>query len=117
MQKSGAQLVPRERVKPAMEQSDCARCSFGARTGFAFDLCRRNATLIERLGLLQPKMRKTGTTIVGVVCDGAVVLAADTRATEGPLVADKNTEKIHYIAPNMVCFSLLSLSLLCCNFF
>jgi len=86
-----------------MEQSDCASCSFGARTGFAFDLCRRNAMLGERLGMQQPKMRKTGTTIVGVVCEEAVVLAADTRATEGPLVADKNAEKIHYIAPNMYC--------------
>lgn len=32
-----------------------------------------------------------------------VVLGADTRATEGPIVADKNCEKIHYIAPNMYC--------------
>lgn len=32
-----------------------------------------------------------------------VVLGADTRATEGPIVADKNCEKIHYLAPNMYC--------------
>jgi len=32
-----------------------------------------------------------------------VVLGADTRATNGPIVADKNCEKIHYIAPNMYC--------------
>lgn len=31
------------------------------------------------------------------------MLGADTRATEGPIVADKNCEKIHYIAPNMYC--------------
>jgi 20S proteasome subunit beta 2 len=31
------------------------------------------------------------------------VLGADTRATEGPIVADKNCEKIHYIAPNIYC--------------
>jgi 20S proteasome subunit beta 2 len=30
-------------------------------------------------------------------------LGADTRATEGPIVADKNCEKIHYIAPNIYC--------------
>lgn len=30
-------------------------------------------------------------------------MGADTRATEGPIVADKNCEKIHYIAPNMYC--------------
>merc|ERR1719486_732267 len=33
----------------------------------------------------------------------AVVLAADTRATEGPMVADKNCEKLHYIANNVFC--------------
>ncbi len=32
-----------------------------------------------------------------------LVLGADTRATEGPIVADKNCEKIHYLAPNMYC--------------
>ena len=31
------------------------------------------------------------------------MLGADTRATEGPIVADKNCQKIHYIAPNMYC--------------
>lgn len=32
-----------------------------------------------------------------------VILGADTRATEGPIVADKNCEKIHYMAPNIYC--------------
>lgn len=32
-----------------------------------------------------------------------VILGADTRATEGPIVADKNCEKIHYLAPNIYC--------------
>ena len=30
-------------------------------------------------------------------------MGADTRATEGPIVADKNCEKIHYLASNMYC--------------
>lgn len=30
-------------------------------------------------------------------------MGADTRATAGPIVADKNCEKIHYIAPNIYC--------------
>jgi 20S proteasome subunit beta 2 len=30
-------------------------------------------------------------------------IAADTRATSGPIVADKNCEKLHYIAPNIWC--------------
>lgn len=32
-----------------------------------------------------------------------MVLGADTRATNGPIVADKNCAKIHYIAPNIYC--------------
>ncbi|XP_004641681.1 proteasome subunit beta type-7 [Octodon degus] len=35
-------------------------------------------------------------------CDG-IVLGADTRATEGMVVADKNCSKIHFIAPNIYC--------------
>lgn len=32
-----------------------------------------------------------------------IVLGADTRATEGTVISDKNCEKIHYIAPNIYC--------------
>ena len=31
------------------------------------------------------------------------MLGADTRATEGPIVCDKNCEKIHFIAENIYC--------------
>lgn len=31
------------------------------------------------------------------------MLGADTRATTGPIVADKNCEKIHYLAPHIYC--------------
>ena len=34
---------------------------------------------------------------------GGVVLGADTRATGGSVVVDKNCEKIHYIAKNIYC--------------
>lgn len=85
----------------------------------------RNAFL-EGKGAKAPKSKKTGTTICGAVFkvnfsfilifiineysfpilskkkDG-VVLGADTRATEGPIVCDKNCEKIHYIAKNIYC--------------
>merc|ERR1711877_15989 len=44
-----------------------------------------------------------GTTIVGCLYDGGVVIAADTRATSGPIVADKNCEKLHYISPQIWC--------------
>nr|6TD5_I Chain I, Proteasome subunit beta [Leishmania donovani]6TD5_i Chain i, Proteasome subunit beta [Leishmania donovani]7ZYJ_I Chain I, Proteasome subunit beta [Leishmania tarentolae]7ZYJ_i Chain i, Proteasome subunit beta [Leishmania tarentolae] len=43
------------------------------------------------------------TTIVGVVYRDGVVLGADTRATEGSIVADKRCRKIHYMAPNIMC--------------
>jgi len=70
--------------------------------GFSFELTRRNQMLAGR-GVSMPKTRKTGTTIVGVVFKGGVVLGADTRATEGETVCDKNCEKIHYIADNIWC--------------
>jgi len=54
-------------------------------------------------GFKTPITRKTGTTICGVIFKDGVVLGADTRATEGPIVADKNCLKIHYIAPNIYC--------------
>ncbi|KAJ3414217.1 proteasome core particle subunit beta 2 [Chytridiales sp. JEL 0842] len=59
--------------------------------------------LIENKGMKPPKATKTGTTIVGCIYKDGLVLGADTRATEGPIVADKNCEKIHYLAPNMYC--------------
>ena len=34
---------------------------------------------------------------------GGIALAADTRATAGTVVADKNCEKIHKLAPNIFC--------------
>ncbi len=62
----------------------------------------RNEALNQK-GMKPPKATKTGTTIVGLVYKDGIVLGADTRATEGPIVADKNCEKIHYIAPNIYC--------------
>lgn len=62
----------------------------------------RNAMLMSS-GHKLPKFTKTGTTIAGIVFDKGVVLGADTRATSGPIVAQKNCEKIHYIAPNIYC--------------
>jgi len=59
--------------------------------------------LAEKAAIKPPTAMKTGTTICGVICKDAVVLAADTRATEGPMVADKNCEKLHYIAKNIYC--------------
>jgi 20S proteasome subunit beta 2 len=70
-------------------------------TGFNFDKCERNSYLATK-GLTN-KTKKTGTTIVGVLYDGGVILGADTRATEGSIVADPDCMKIHYLAPNIYC--------------
>mmetsp|Transcript_14631 Transcript_14631/g.28340 ORF Transcript_14631/g.28340 Transcript_14631/m.28340 type:complete len:157 (+) Transcript_14631:305-775(+) len=73
--------------------------------GFNFDNFKRNVSIMNASSGIKgtmPKAWKTGTTIVGVVFDGGVALAADTRAT-GNVIVDKNCEKIHYIAPNIYC--------------
>ena len=96
--------------------------------GFSFDLCKRNA-LLEKKGVTLPTAWKTGTTIVGLIfkvitatknfkksipllgglwqnvppLQDGVILGADTRATSGSTVADKNCAKIHYVQPNIYC--------------
>jgi len=70
--------------------------------GFSFENCKRNAHLAGA-GFKPPKMTKTGTTICGVIFKDGVILGADTRSTGGDMVADKNCDKLHYLAPNMFC--------------
>lgn len=76
--------------------------------GFGFENHHRNARIVAELtkagkqGSL-PRAKLTGTTICGCVFKGGVVLGADTRATGGTEVVDKNCEKIHYLAPNIYC--------------
>lgn len=70
--------------------------------GFSFENCKRNAFLAGS-GFKAPKMTKTGTTICAVVFKDGVVLGADTRSTGGDMVADKNCQKLHYVAPNIYC--------------
>jgi len=72
-------------------------------TGFQFDNVKRNAFLAKQAHMAFPKATKTGTTICGAVFKGGVVVGADTRATGGDIVANKNCQKIHPLAPNMVC--------------
>ena len=69
---------------------------------FNNDLVERNQMLAQK-GAKFPQATKTGTTIVGCVFDGGVLIAADTRATAGMVVAQKTCEKLHYVAPNMYC--------------
>ncbi|KXN81702.1 Proteasome subunit beta type-7 [Leucoagaricus sp. SymC.cos] len=70
--------------------------------GFDFSNQIRNNFLAEK-GLPLPKATSTGTTIVGCLFKDGIVLGADTRATEGDIVADKNCEKIHYITESIRC--------------
>mmetsp|Transcript_82395 Transcript_82395/g.191359 ORF Transcript_82395/g.191359 Transcript_82395/m.191359 type:complete len:278 (-) Transcript_82395:133-966(-) len=87
-------------VKEPQDYLDVLRQQRG---GFSFELCKRNAYLASKANVKPPTAMKTGTTICGVQLKDAVVLAADTRATEGPMVADKNCQKLHYIAKNIFC--------------
>ncbi|KAF9459132.1 20S proteasome subunit [Collybia nuda] len=70
--------------------------------GFNFSNEVRNNFMTEK-GLPLPKATSTGTTIVGCLFKDGIVLGADTRATEGPIIADKNCEKIHYITESIRC--------------
>lgn len=77
----------------------------GSKGGFNFDNCGRNARLaMDITGKSSfPQAKKTGTTICGIVLGNVVILGADTRATAGAIVADKNADKLHPIAPNIQC--------------
>lgn len=70
--------------------------------GFKFDNHQRNNQLVAN-GYHAPRATSTGTTIVGVKYGNGVVIAADTRATSGPIVADKNCAKLHRLAPKIWC--------------
>lgn len=70
--------------------------------GLGFDNFQRNQYLATH-GHGTPTATSTGTTIVGCRFKGGVVIAADTRATAGDIVADKNCEKLHRLAPRIWC--------------
>ena len=87
---------------PAVAMAHIHRDDAEDRGGFNFDNVRRNE-MLRGSGLAFKNAMKTGTTSSGVYFAGGVVLGADTRSTNGETVADKNCEKIHYIAPNIYC--------------
>ncbi|RWS06165.1 proteasome beta2 subunit-like protein [Dinothrombium tinctorium] len=70
--------------------------------GFVFENFQRNEFLKAK-GFRAPKATKTGTTIVGCLVKDGVILGADTRATSGSVIADKYSDKIHYMAKNIYC--------------
>lgn len=71
--------------------------------GFSFENCKRNEYVLSKGGYVPPKATKTGTTIAGIIFKDGVILGADTRATDGNIVAEKNCSKIHYISSNIYC--------------
>ncbi|XP_042202279.1 proteasome subunit beta type-7-like [Callorhinchus milii] len=73
--------------------------------GFQFENCSRNRSFdsFSEQKLVLPNATKTGTTIGGLVFKDGVVLGADTRATSGEVVVDKNCSKIHRISSNIYC--------------
>lgn len=48
-------------------------------------------------------IKKTGTTIAGLIFKDGVIIASDTRATNDEISCDLRCEKIHYLAPNICC--------------
>lgn len=70
---------------------------------YAMHLINMHLTLLSNMCIFH------WTSFLEIICifcvflkDG-VILGADTRATEGPIVADKNCEKIHKLASNIFC--------------
>mmetsp|Transcript_13568 Transcript_13568/g.21363 ORF Transcript_13568/g.21363 Transcript_13568/m.21363 type:complete len:292 (+) Transcript_13568:134-1009(+) len=89
----------------SMSQIHSSAANVAEPSGFSFENTLRNDMILGLPGasMLPQVTKKTGTTIVGVVYNNGVVLGADTRATSGSEVAEKNCEKIHYLSPNMYC--------------
>jgi len=50
---------------------------------------------------MEDKKLYTGTTTIGILCNGGIVLAADKRASAGYMVASKDMDKIHNISDEM----------------
>ena len=69
--------------------------------GFDFSNASRNATLNNQQNMQPAKFTKTGTTILGFHFKEGLIIAADTRATAGSTVADKNCMKVERVADNI----------------
>ena len=98
----------RVQIKPTFRSPSALRSKFDGRFTSSLENCPRLSRLrstvvmpgldfsnhnrnvaLHAQGVPLPKATSTGTTIVGCIFDGGVVIAADTRATSGPIVADK----------------------------
>mmetsp|Transcript_35709 Transcript_35709/g.69961 ORF Transcript_35709/g.69961 Transcript_35709/m.69961 type:complete len:252 (+) Transcript_35709:55-810(+) len=70
---------------------------------FNFKNFWRNERNFLKISKFFLSIKKTGTTICGIVFKHGILLASDTRATNGEIICDTNCEKIHFIAPNICC--------------
>ncbi len=79
----------------------------GPRHTHEIDVAIRNSNLKTQQIPTPPKLktRSTGTTIAALLAanNTVLVLAADTRATDGSTVADKRCEKLHRLSQNIWC--------------
>jgi 20S proteasome alpha/beta subunit len=81
-------------LRSGFDFSNANRCvNLYSSQGIRLNSSDSNAFL-ESKGATMPKATSTGTTIVGCLFKDGIVLGADTRATAGPIVADKNCEKV-----------------------
>lgn len=83
---------PEDQTSAKMAAASAASTS-QSKSGYDFGSFGRNSHLSHK-GYPVPKATSTGTTLAGVIFDGGVVVGADTRASAGPLVADKDCEKV-----------------------
>uniref|UniRef100_A0AC34R2P5 RNA methyltransferase n=1 Tax=Panagrolaimus sp. JU765 TaxID=591449 RepID=A0AC34R2P5_9BILA len=67
---------------------------------FDFSNVARNIAMVE-CGMKAPTLRSTGTTIVASIFKDGVVMGADSRATAGNIIADKQCEKVHKLTDSI----------------
>jgi 20S proteasome subunit beta 2 len=67
---------------------------------FDFSNVARNIALVD-CGMRAPRTTSTGTTIVGMCYKDGVVMGADSRATAGNIIADKQCMKVHKLTDSI----------------
>lgn len=81
-------------LKPGFDFSNSFRQVIVFHNGKVLDRRAIRNEFLASKGIKMPKATSTGTTLAGCLFKDGVVLGADTRATEGDIVADKNCEKV-----------------------
>jgi 20S proteasome subunit beta 2 len=101
---SSSYSPPMSRLSVHLEQSITTRTAAIDKNHYDDDDDKINNNNNNALMTLNKSLlKKTGTTIAGCCVDQHVILAADTRATEETMVADKTCQKLHPLARNAWC--------------